>query len=103
MKPGLGVVVALCLVAGLISSAVAAAGGMHSAGFSIPWSALNAGSQRMASAQWHMHGTVPLGTIQSAHSSHFGLHSGYWPGALQFTAPIAPEWHVYLPLLLRGH
>lgn len=98
----LAVVVASCLAAALfLSSAVLASDGMHSAGFSIPWSAVNGGNERMASAQLQMQGTVTLGAIHGARSSQFELSSGYWPGAVGYLGPIQPRWRIYLPLVLH--
>ncbi|MBN2393364.1 MAG: hypothetical protein JXR84_21715 [Anaerolineae bacterium] len=64
---------------------VSAYQGMVSTNYRIPWSALSAGGQTMASAGFQIQGTITCNFTGAAASDAFQVNAGYWPGLFSLT------------------
>ena len=70
-----------------------------SAQFDLGWHVLGSGGGVSSSASYQVRGTIGQGLASSpvSNSASFSVSSGYWSGTGS-----APEFHIYLPLVVRS-
>jgi len=81
-----GLLVALLLVS--VASA------QSSTRYSLAWYALAGGGGRVASASYAMNSTVGQAAVGLSGSASYRVLSGYWQNW--------PDYHIFLPLILKG-